>query len=951
MANNKISTVFQNLDNIINGGWNSAAQQKNAIANKDINGVSLNHTYNMSDSEYGKKVIYSTPDKDKYEKKKLELQQNRYLASKWQKANVNLSIEAYNGLNNVKLMYRDADLMDAMPEIASVLDTYMEESTTKNADNQLVSVYSKSNRIKSILEDLFVNRLELNIMAPMIVRAMCKYGNQFMLLNVDKKLGVTGWKQLPVNNVERLENGLENGYVGMGISNATASDTDLSTRFMWTDYNSSSQVAFRNWQVAHFRIISNSIYLPYGVSIMQGARRHWRLLSLMEDMMLIYRLERSVERRVYKIFVGALDDADVQAYVEEVANNFKRTPIIDPETGQVDLRKNILPVHKDTPIPLLDGRTITIANLAKEFESGKENYVYSVQDKTSKIVAGKVVWCGKNYTADELIKVTLDDNTYVILAKEHEFIMRNGTKKRADEIQVGDSVMPFYTSIDTQAKNAFQRYEKIYNPQSGKYEYTHRLIASEVSKANDQFNKDKRSIYFDNYIWEELRKLIVDNRINTAQDILNVLNNDYMNHLHEINHIDFNTISKNVLRRHIQDKGFDSIPEYIKAMRINHKVSKIEIITGDDVYCMTVVGINGEEDRHNFAVCTLVHNGVYGRSGCFVSNCVDNDVFIPTRDPSAPNPIETLPAGQNLTAIDDIKYIQAKMLTGLHVPRSFIDVDNNPSEGTNLAMMDIRFTRTVNRVQQAFLMELTKVASIHLYLLGFEDELNNFSLSMNNPSTQAEQLEIDNIAKKIDAVRNAVSDPGNGIQVMSMSRALRDIMKWSDKDIQDNLEEIRLEKAISTELEKTSQIIKKTGIFDHVDKLYGEPGAEYQDGQDAAGGDPMGGGAGGGGGMPSLGGPDLGGGPDMGMGDDTASQVDGMDNMGSEGGDIQGNEGEQPLSDAGPMEDKRSEKPLILEKANKGKTLVERATIYDKALLFNEEYTNLMNNIDSFLQE
>ena len=81
-----------------------------------------------------------------------------------------------------------------------------------------------------------------------------------------------------------------------------------------------------------------------------------------------------MKRRVYKIFVGAIDDADVPAYVEEIANNFKRTPIIDPMTGQVDLRKNILPVHKDTPIPLLDGRTITIENLAKEYERGKERF-------------------------------------------------------------------------------------------------------------------------------------------------------------------------------------------------------------------------------------------------------------------------------------------------------------------------------------------------------------------------------------------------------------------------------------------------------------------------------------------------------------------------------------------------------------------------------------------------
>ena len=92
--------------------------------------------------------------------------------------------------------------------------------------------------------------------------------------------------------------------------------------------------------------------------------------------MLIYRLERSMERRVYKIFVGSLDDKDIPGFVEQIANQFKRAPIIDPLTGQLDLRKTILPVWKKSPIPLLDGRTITIEELAKEFNEGKTNYVY-----------------------------------------------------------------------------------------------------------------------------------------------------------------------------------------------------------------------------------------------------------------------------------------------------------------------------------------------------------------------------------------------------------------------------------------------------------------------------------------------------------------------------------------------------------------------------------------------
>lgn len=668
----KGGTVFQALDKAITGNWN--AQD---IATPHIN------AYDMSGK--GDEVIYKTNDKDDYLNKKLELQQNKFLKDRWVKANVNLSVTAYAGLNNIKLMYRDADLMDAFPEIGAALDTYAEEACISNADGAVINIYSKSDRIKSILEDLFVNRLNIQLTAPMIVRAMCKYGNQFMLLDVDNKNGVKGWKQLPVFNMERIENGIQNPYgagASIAVNGITKDNADMSTQFIWLDDNN-SQIPFRDWQIAHFRLLTNSLYLPYGISALNAARRHWRMLSLMEDMMLIYRLERSVERRVYKIFVGAIDDADVQAYVEQIANQFKRTPIVDPMTGQIDLRKNIL--------------------------------------------------------------------------------------------------------------------------------------------------------------------------------------------------------------------------------------------------------------------------------------AVDNDIFLPVRDENAPTPIDTLSAGQNLTAMDDIKFVQNKVMTALRVPKSFLNFEETAGDGKNLALMDIRFTRLINRIQQAFLMELTKVASIHLFLLGFNDELNNFTLSMNNPSTQAEGLEIENMQKKIDAVRDAVSDPGNGLPVMSQIRALKLIMKWSEKEIKENLEEIRLEKGIAAELEKTAQIIKKTGIFDTVDRIYGEPGAEYMDDQQAQGG--MGDDNGMGGGAPPP--PPMGGEGDLG-GDLGALGAPGDDGT---GGDIAGAEGSMPTADMGgnenaPMESKLSKKPLLnesvfdkymkvmTEHSNSNKeTILSRADVYDsEKLLINEEFDKMIKALNKFVE-
>ena len=138
----KKSTVFQALDKAITGNWSSPST---SVAEPHIN------SYDMRGGK-GDEVIYRTTDKEDYLQKKLELQQDKYLKDRWIKANVNLAVTAYQGLNNIKLMYRDADLMDAFPEIGAALDTYAEEACISSPDGNIVNVYSKSERIKSILE-------------------------------------------------------------------------------------------------------------------------------------------------------------------------------------------------------------------------------------------------------------------------------------------------------------------------------------------------------------------------------------------------------------------------------------------------------------------------------------------------------------------------------------------------------------------------------------------------------------------------------------------------------------------------------------------------------------------------------------------------------------------------------------------------------------------------------
>jgi hypothetical protein len=202
---------------------------------------------------------------------------------------------------------------------------------------------------------------------------------------------------------------------------------------------------------------------------------------------------------------------------------------------------------------------------------------------------------------------------------------------------------------------------------------------------------------------------------------------------------------------------------------------------------------------------------------------VDQDFFVPVRNDGAANPIETLPGAGNLDQIADIEYIQKKMLSALRIPKPFLGFDEPAGEGKNLALQDIRFARTINRIQQSMIQELNKIAIIHLYILGFEDELENFTLRLQNPSTQAEMLKIEQFQSKVALYRDSVSDAGNGFAATSMTWAKKNILGFSDDDIILDLERQRMEKAAAAEMENTAEVIKKTGIFSDIDRLYGEP--------------------------------------------------------------------------------------------------------------------------------
>ena len=689
MATNKNLTVFQRLGQIL--GPDAAAKKQ----------IQQTQKYNI-----GKGELLKTDNKAEFEQAKLQAQQSKYLGQVWKKVESGLFQQSMNYETTRIGSYSDFEAMEFYPTIAAALDVMMEESTTLNDKGKMMNVYSDSKRVKSILEDLFFNRLDLHTALPMFTRNTCKYGDNFVYLNIDEKHGVMGGKQMPNYEMERRETGLFDMISGRELSNSEEQSAGDKVKFFWRGRD----IEFNSWQIAHFRLLGDDRRLPYGTSVLEKARRIWKQLILSEDSMLVYRVTRAPERRVYKIFVGNIDDADVEQYVNQIADRFKRMPITDPQTGQIDLRYNMM--------------------------------------------------------------------------------------------------------------------------------------------SNDQ------------------------------------------------------------------------------------------------------------------------------------------DFFIPVRTEDAPNPIDVLPGASNLDQIADIEYLQRNLFTALRVPKPFLGFEETTGDGKNLAIQDIRFSRTINRIQQSMIQELNKIAIIHLYILGFEDDLDNFSLTLNNPSTQGEMLKVEQTQLKVTLFQAATQDLGNGFATMSMTRAHREILGWSDDEIKQDLLEQRMEKAAAAEIANTANVIKHTGMFDNVDRLYGDFDAALKGGggagEGAEGGEAGGGAIGGGGG--GFGGGSVGG-EDLDFGDETAGEEAPAEGAEAEAGatpEVGAEAGGAPEAGAAPETPEtvaervnrigellKEEKHVLgkkLERRTKKyqdiyfnrlvesmrpneEVIDEKIKLYDKNVKINEDISNMIKGIDKILDE
>ena len=305
-------------------------------------------------------------------------------------------------------LYSDYDVMDTDAIIASALDIVSDECSLKNEMGEVLQIRSSDEDVQKILYNLFYDVLNIEFNMWSWVRQMCKYGDFFLKLEIAEKFGVYNVIPYTAYHIMRQENYDKknpasvrfrfspDGYVG-GTGQYTVPNQNVQ--------DDSSGIYFDNYEMAHFRLLTDVNYLPYGRSYIEPARKLFKQYTLMEDAMLIHRISRAPEKRVFYINVGAIPPNEVENFMQKTIRTMKKTPYMDPATGEYNLKYNMQNMLEDFYIPVRGNDTATKIDTTKGLEyNGIEDVAY-LRDKL--FAALKVPKAFMGYDKDLSGKATL----------------------------------------------------------------------------------------------------------------------------------------------------------------------------------------------------------------------------------------------------------------------------------------------------------------------------------------------------------------------------------------------------------------------------------------------------------------------------------------------------------------------------------------------------------------
>ena len=276
-------------------------------------------------------------------------------------------------------LYTDYEAMDTESIIASALDIIADESTLKNETQEVIQIRSADENVQRILYNLFYDVLNIEFNLWLWIRNMCKYGEFYLHLEIAEKFGVYNVTPLSVYDMIR-EEGMDPqnpSYVCFKIDPMVIAAGGINSRVKDRD----GKIKFENYEVAHFRLLTDANYLPYGRSYIEPARKTYKQYVLMKDAMMLHRITRAPEKRVFYIDIGNLPPNEVDGYMERLKQKMQKTPYIDKNTGEYNLKYNMMNVMEDFYIPQRGANSNTKIDTIKGLEYNAIDDVNFLRDE------------------------------------------------------------------------------------------------------------------------------------------------------------------------------------------------------------------------------------------------------------------------------------------------------------------------------------------------------------------------------------------------------------------------------------------------------------------------------------------------------------------------------------------------------------------------------------------
>lgn len=463
--------------------------------------------------------------------------------------------------------------------------------------------------------------------------------------------------------------------------------------------------------VIHFSLSTGmDAFWPFGTSILENVFKVYKQVELLEDSVVIYRVQRAPERRVFKIDTGDMFPAEAMSYVEQFKNEIHQKRIPTNRGGSdslLDAAYNPMCFDMSTRIPLLDGRTLSIAELAVEYSNGVENWVYSTNPETGEMVPGNITWAGVTKTDAEVIRVTLSNGKSFVCTPDHKVPVFGKGFVEAQNLTSDDELIEFknYSGM-------------VYDYVSGNY-----ITSSVMTGSFFQSINKHQVLHYDPEFTDADKTSIHHKDLDIANN--NPSNIQYMN---EADHLKM--VQEQGIRYVINNEPLETASDFISP---EHKVTVVGIERLAETMDVGTITVDGQERWHNFHTFAI-------ESGIFVKNSILEDYFFPQSADGRGSSVETLPGGDNLGQIDDMIWFNDRLVHGMKIPPVYLPYSTNSGGGIfndghvgQALVQETRFNKMCQRYQTMFATLFDREFKYYLFQNGYNINSASFEISFYPP--------------------------------------------------------------------------------------------------------------------------------------------------------------------------------------------------------------------------